>query len=316
MNLLIGTVAFVFALAALGYLSVWSGLLSQQSGEGLTDFAIAVALPLLLFRTMANADFTDSLPIALWLCYFSAAGLTWVVGYLMIIHLFGRDSRAGVVGGLSAGFSNLVLLGLPLIMGAYGDAGFKTLSLVVSIHMPVMIGVTVLLFALLGNSGSQKASPAAMLREIARTLFSNPLIIGILSGLLWRTTGFSLPTLIERLIDALAGVAGPVALFALGMGLNRHGIKGNIRPALAVAALKVILMPAIALIMAKSMGLTPISGKVAVVAASLPSGVSSYVIASRFGTGQGLASNAMTIGTLMAALSTAMWLAVAEWVFG
>jgi len=55
---------------------------------------------------------------------------------------------------------------------------------------------------------------------------------------------------------------------------------------------------------------------VAVVAAGLPSGVNSYLIAVQFGTGQALASNQLTIATGMAVFSTAFWLLVVQHVFG
>lgn len=58
------------------------------------------------------------------------------------------------------------------------------------------------------------------------------------------------------------------------------------------------------------------TAKVAVAAAALPAGVNSYLVAMQFGTGQALASNAMTIGTAAAVGSTAMWLAIAQLVFG
>jgi predicted permease len=55
---------------------------------------------------------------------------------------------------------------------------------------------------------------------------------------------------------------------------------------------------------------------VAVVAASLPAGVNSYLIATQFGTGQGLASNQMTLSTLMAVMTTSAWLLVVGCIFG
>ena len=68
--------------------------------------------------------------------------------------------------------------------------------------------------------------------------------------------------------------------------------------------------------MAWALDLPPLAAKVAVVTAALPSGVNSYLIATQFGTGQGLASNAMTIGTAAAVLTSAFWLAVTQAVFG
>jgi malonate transporter len=129
-------------------------------------------------------------------------------------------------------------------------------------------------------------------------------------------TGLELPTLAAGLVDALAGIAGPVALFAMGLGLRKFGISGNLRPALALSALKLFLMPAVALGMALLLGLSPLAAKVVVASAALPSGINSYLIATQFGTGQALASNQMTIATACAVVTTAFWLTVAQAVFG
>ena len=63
-------------------------------------------------------------------------------------------------------------------------------------------------------------------------------------------------------------------------------------------------------------GLPPLTAKVAVATAALPAGINTYLIAVQFGTGQGLASNQMTITTACAVVTTAFWLSVAEMVFG
>ncbi|TIT33267.1 MAG: AEC family transporter, partial [Mesorhizobium sp.] len=136
------------------------------------------------------------------------------------------------------------------------------------------------------------------------------------AGWVWRIADLPLPALAVRLVDALANIAGPVALFAMGLGLCRFGISGNVRPALALSALKLLLMPAVALGLVWLLGLPPLSAKVAVVAAALPSGVNSYLIATQFNTGQALASNQMTIATACAVVTTAFWLTVVVHVFG
>jgi malonate transporter and related proteins len=84
---------------------------------------------------------------------------------------------------------------------------------------------------------------------------------------------------------------------------------------LALAAIKLFLMPAVALAMAWALGLPPMAAKVAVVAAALPAGVNSYLIAAQFGTGLALASNLMTIATAAAVVTTAFWMSVAQALF-
>jgi malonate transporter len=316
MSSLTETVLFVFSLVALGYLAGLTGYLKPASGEGISDFAIGVAMPLLLFQTMVKADFHGVAPWQLWCAYFTAVAVTWAVGHLVTTRLFGRDERTGIVGGVSSSYSNVVLLGAPFILGIFGTDGFEVLSLLVSVHLPIMMMASIILFEMFGRENSEPVHPLRIIQSYFRKLLVNPLIIGILAGLAWRISGAALPVLVTRLVDALAATAGPVALFAMGLSLRRFGISGNIRPALALSVLKLFLMPALVLGLVWLFGLPPLTAKVAVVVAALPSGVNSYLIAAQFGTGQALASNQMTIATACSVVTTAFWLAVVGHVFG
>jgi malonate transporter and related proteins len=310
------TILFVFGLVALGYLAGLSRYLKAEVGDALTEFAVGVALPLLLFRTMVGADFHGSAPWALWTAYFSAAAAVWLVGHLAMTRIFKRDSQIGVVGGFSSAYSNLVLLGIPFMLGVYGQEGFEILSLLIAVHMPAMTMVSIILFDVFGHRKSGSITAGEIFRAFLRRVLPNSLMIGILAGVMWRATGIDLPPLVVRLIDSLADVAGPLALFAMGLGLRKFSISGNILPAAVLSLLKLCLMPAVALGAALLLDLPPMTAKVAVAAASLPAGVNSYLLAVQFGTGQGLASSQMTIATACAAVTTAFWLAVAHAVFG
>ena len=127
------TVLFVFGLVALGYCAGWSGYLKTQTGDGLAEFAVGVAMPLLLFRTMISADFHGAAPWRLWAAYLAAAIVAWVAGSLVTTQVFGRDRAAGVVGGVAACFSNTALLGIPFTLGVFGQEGVDVLSLIISV---------------------------------------------------------------------------------------------------------------------------------------------------------------------------------------
>ena len=316
MSPLTETVLFVFGLVALGYIAGWTGYLKTEAGEALSQFAVGVALPVLLFRTMVNADFHGAAPWRFWAIYFAAVIATWTAGHLVMTRIFGRDGKAGIVGGVSSAFSNLVLLGIPFMLGVFGQPGFEVLSLLISVHLPTMMMASIVLFQLFGREPGARLQPLDVIHDFLGRLLRNPLIIGILAGLAWRLTGLPLPSLAIRFVDALADVAGPMALFAMGLDLRKFGISGNVRPAILLSALKLILMPALVLLLAWIIGLPPLTAKVAVAAAALPSGVNSYLIAVQFGTGQALASNQITIATACAVVTTAFWLSVAQMVFG
>jgi predicted permease len=316
MSPLVQTIALVFGLVALGYGAGLSGYLKAELGEALAEFCVAIALPLLLFRTMVNTDFAGSAPWLLWAVYFSAVAIAWTAGQLVTTKVFKRDRRAGIVGGMASAFSNLVLLGMPFMLGTFGKEGFAVLSLLVCVHLPIMTAVSMLQFQWADRGSRPPIGVWRFAALLLRNLACNPLIVGILAGLTWRFSALGLPDLAVRFVDALANVAAPVALFAIGLSLRRFGISGNILPALAVTAVKLFVMPAAALVLAKLCGLPPLTAKVAVVAAALPSGVNPFLIASMFGTGQALASNAMTLATAGAVLTTAFWVFVAQLTFG
>lgn len=315
MSPLVETILFVFSLVALGYLSGLTGYLKPEVGEGVSAFAVNIAMPLLLFRTMIGADFHGAAPWSFWGVYFAAAIAAWTVGHLLTTRVFGRDSQAGVVGGVSSAFSNLVLLGIPFVLGVFGQPGFEILSLLISVHLPIMIMASIVMFEIFAGKG-ETVQPLRIFATFIKKMAVNPLIVAIIAGQIWRATGIALPGLSLRLLDALADTAGPIALFAMGLSLRRFGLSGNIRPALVLSVVKLFVMPAVAMLLAWTFDLPPLTAKVAVAAAALPSGVNSYLIATQFGTGQALASNQMTIATACAVVTTALWLSLAQMVFG
>lgn len=315
MSPVVETIAFVFGLVGLGYVAGWTGLLRPTVGDALTEFAVVIAVPTLLFRTIANVDFHGAAPWALWLVYFSAVPVAWIAGQLLTTYVFGREKAVGVVAGIAASFSNLLLLGIPFTLSVFGQPGMEVLSLLLAIHLPLMMAASIITFEWARRSEATAPQPMRILRDFLKNLFTNPLIIGILAGLVWRSTGLEMPSLGIRFIDAFATMAGTLALFAMGLGLWKFGISGNIMPSLALSVLKLVLLPAAALAAAWVAGLPPLTAQVLVLAAAMPTGVNPYLIASRFGVGQVLASNTMTVSTALAVLTTGFWLALAQLVF-
>ncbi|WP_271894532.1 AEC family transporter [Candidatus Phyllobacterium onerii] len=316
---LIQTIIVVFGVIAIAYAAAHFKLLDERVGDGLSDFVFVIAAPLLLFRTMVTADFHGTAPWSLWTAYFIGVIVAWAASDLAIKLFFGRDNRAGVVAGVSGAFSNLVFLGMPLMLGVFGQNGFAILSLIVAVHMPVMMAASITLHELaMRRDGVFKGEShwVAVIGSFFNSLLRNPFVLGILAGWIWRLLGLRMPDAADALIETLSGVAGPVALFAMGMGLKKFGVSGNIAAAVLMSAIKLVLMPAVVLGAAWLIGLPPFTAKIAVVAAALPAGVNSYLIATRFGTGQALASNSMVMATALSALTLTFWVSVATRIFG
>jgi malonate transporter and related proteins len=317
MTSLIETTVFVFGLVALGYVTGITGLLSTKVGDALTQYAITLAVPSLLFRTIAEADFAGKDLLSLWGSYFSGVAIVWIIGQLATTYILGRDRRASIVGGVAGCFSNSVLIGIPLVLDIYGPEGFEILSMIVMVHLPILLAASIVVFAWVDlMEGGPSKSAGAVVQEFFRNLFRNPIVVGVFAGILWNVSGLSMPSIGQRFVDTLASTAGPVALVAMGLGLGKFGISGNIRPAMLLTAIKLVVMPTVVLGIVLLVGLPPLVATIAVLTAALPTGVNPYIIAMQFGTGQGLASNTMTLTTAVSAITILGWLWVLGLIFG
>ncbi len=316
MDQIVTIVLPVFGLIGIGYAAAWLKVLPEGSDRTLADFCFVIAIPLLIFRILATADFSGGSPIHLWLAYYGGFAVVWIAGTLAVRRLFGRDARTGVVAGVSAAFPNTVLFGIPLIFVAYGDAGAAALAVLIAINLPVMMSVSAILNqrALVVDGEASHADPLSALRSAAIALVQNPIIIGIAAGILWRLLGLPLGGPVGTVVDRLSGVGGTLALFTVGMTLRRYGLSGNLRPALIIAGLKLVVMPAIVFaLLATVISLPPVWAKALVVVSACPTGVNAWLVAARFRTGEGIASNVITLSTAASAVTVAVWLHVVQW---
>lgn len=316
MELIVTIVLPVFGLIGVGWFSAHSGYLKPETGDGLVDFVFQIAVPLLVFKTIATADFTGAQPWSLWASYFSGILVSWALGTLIIRRVFRRDARAGVVGGISAAFSNTVLIGIPLALTAYGREGAAAIFLLISIHLPVMMLVSTLLqqrATRLDGLTDNKSNLFDTLKNIFVSLAKNPIVVGIVSGGLWYLLGLPLTGLAETVIERLGAVAGTLALFAMGMSLRRYEVSGNILPAIFLSAVKLSVMPAVVLLAALYVFPLPdLWVKAIVITAACPAGVNTFLIAAHFKTGQALASNTIAISTGLGFGTVALWLYIVE----
>ncbi|MEO9459034.1 MAG: AEC family transporter [Lentilitoribacter sp.] len=314
----IETILYIFSLIGLGYIAVATKYLKPEIGEGLTSFIYNVGVPLLLFKNILNADFGSGEVLVIWAVYFSAGLVVWTLSHLVVQFVFGRDTRAGVVAGVTGAFSNCVLVGIPFITGVYGEEGVAILSKILTIHLPVMLAATIIQFEWASRRDGAVETEInfnGVLKKFLKQLLSNPLVLGILAGFVVKMLAVNPPPLADRLIESISATVGPLALFAVGMATRRYGVSGQIPPALVLVSFKLMLMPAIVLGLSLVFGVPEFTTRVLVSIAALPVGINSWVVAQQFGTGQRLAATSITIGTATAVLSTGLWLLICDLIF-
>lgn len=313
-------VAPVFLLIGIGYCLARFRVLNQTIGEALGDFVFIVAIPVLIFRSLINADLSGGFPLTLWGSYFMGVAVAWTLGTLVIRKIFGREARAGAIGAISASYSNVVLVGMPLIAAVYGNGGLVPLLLIISIHLATMTVLTAIAMERTAaiDSGGEMPPVGKLALEAGRKVCANPLIITVIFALIWRQTGLEIPEIGDDVLRRIAATALPLALLSLGMSLVQYGFRGNILPGFLLGAIKILIMPAVVFMAAAFLfQLPPLWTAAATLAAGCPTGVNAYIFANRYGTGHAMSANAISLTTLVAIGTISLWTSfLAHWFGG
>src|ERR671912_913426 len=168
----LGIVLPVFGLIGVGYLARQARLVTDRAGEGLSEFVFALAVPCLIFRTLVRAEIPEVQPWGYWISYFAGVAVVWGLAMWAARRFFAVSGTAAVVAGFSAGQANTVLVGIPMILKAYGDEGAVPLFLLIAVHLPVTMTLATVL------AEGRQASPLVILRR----LLTHPIVVAILAG--------------------------------------------------------------------------------------------------------------------------------------
>jgi malonate transporter and related proteins len=304
-----GIVLPVFLLIGAGYAATRFGLIRQSAVDGLMVYAMSFAVPVLLFRGVATLDLVTYFDWRLLVSFYAGAVLCFALGIAAARLVFRRRPGESVAIGFGALYSNSLLLGLPVIGRAFPEALPPTYA-IISIHAAFcyLLGITVMEAVRADGRGL-----LGTLRAIAATLFRNPLMIGILLGFLANGADLDLPAPVWAAVDMMAGAALPVALFGLGGILTRYALRSGVGEAAVIAALALLLHPALALGLAHGVFALPDHFvRAAVVTAAMGPGVNAYVFAALYGRGQAQAASVVLLSTALAILTVPVWIVVLD----
>lgn len=300
-------VAPVFGLIALGYGFGRRHWLSPTAEQGVSEFAFNLAIPALLFKTVATAEFQDLSVAGVWVSFYGAIAAGYLASVLGTIYVLKRDPKDGPSIAMSTIFGNAVMLGIPISLTTYGPAAAAPLALILSTHAPTLWLATTLHARILDRQEGSglKGVAGTLFRDLSR----NPIIVGIACGVAWRLTGLDMPEVALKLLSLLAQAGVPAALVALGLSLTRFEIKGQMPTLTMILALKLLLMPAVALFLGIVVfQLEPVSAGVVAIVASVPTGANAYIFASKNGRAINSASGAVALGIVISAVTVSVLL--------
>jgi malonate transporter and related proteins len=309
----------IIVTVALGWLAGrlrWLGEPEADPARILSNAAFYIFVPALLFRTTARVDLA-ALPGRMLIAYFLP-----VMALMLLVYAWQRRRRsrhgalpvaAPAVRAISVGFGNTVQMGIPMAAAVFGEAGLGLHLMLVSVHALVLLSLSTALVELdLAHDKSQReggASPWATLRSTLRNTVIHPVVLPVLAGLAWNAAGLSVPALADEVLQLLGSAVVPLCLVLIGLSLAYYGVQGQMRGGIAIAAAKLLLVPALVLGVAHwGFGLGGLPLAVMVMAAAAPVGSNALIFAQRYRAQEAEATTAIVFSTLAFMLSAPLWL--------
>lgn len=290
------TILPIFALIGLGYFMVKRGLFSQSGVTDLTRFIFYLAVPSLLFRTAASGVLHQKLELGILLAYY---GTAVVLLFLTFLFLKKRDIERAIVAAISACFSNLVLVGLPIVQTAYPPEALAPLMTLITFNAMILFTIPCVMME---TTRQGSVNIFRLIWGALKSVLSNPLVIALCCGLLVAELNLSLPYVVDRVTNLLATSAPAVALFAVGGGMARYSLKleDTRRSVLTATASKLLIMPfGVWVICEYIIGTSALWTTIATLAAATPTGANAFIFATRYQIGDRIAGNAILLTTML-----------------
>ena len=308
MDVVFEVVVPLFGLLVCGYGVARTRLLGPEGIQGIANFVFYCAIPALLFRGLAAGTMPAKIDFGVVYAFFLGC-LVAFAATMLVARLANRAMLAEqALAGVTVSFGNVVLLGIPLVYVAFGERGVLPVTLISSFHSVILLTLaTILVESALGpRAGNFLRAAKATLGALA----TNPIIVAIVAGFLWRVLDLPLPVPAKSFLTLLSGAAAPCALFSLGATLTTFRIGGDLRHVAAIATAKLAVLPLVVWLLATRLfDLEAVEAAVVTMLAALPTGVNPFILARKYGVYVERAASAVVVTTALSVVTLALLLA-------
>jgi len=288
-----------FALIFLGTGARAVGFCDEAGARVIGRFAFFIVLPAFMFTYVAANDPRDFFNFG-FLWRYELVTIIVFAGSAVFARLaFGLTRAESGIFGLNNAYPNYGYMGVPLVILAFGEEAALPMGLMLFADTVVLLALTAFYVS------KESRSIASALGQILLTMAKNPLLQSVVAGLVFASSGLTMPLVMERIITLLANAAAPSALFALGATLYGQPIRQAFAEISAITIIKLIAHPAlVAAVFLLIPGLDLLWVKVAIIAACLPVAANVFMLAQFYQTYPGRTASAILASTVMATFTT------------
>lgn len=279
MSIIIQAVIPLFCIILVGYLAGRFKSCGVSSAKVLNAFVMKFPLPILVFGSIANESldrifnlpFVGAFLIGLFLPLFIVLWISRVI--------YKETLTKSVMRSMAVSFPNVGFMGIPLLGTLFGKEGVLIAS--VSVFLSVFQMIFTIIICEIDKE--EKVDIKESIKSGAILLVKHPMMIATILGLLYSSSTFPMPIPLENFTKWLGGVAGPTALFSLGLLLVGQKFSKGKAEVTTVSALKLFLQPAITFACLMFFNADPIWAAGGLILSALPTGVAISVFSDYYG---------------------------------
>ncbi len=284
----------IFILLAGGYISKLIKVLKQKQSRSLFDFVVVFALPCLIFDKIYHLNFNFSLILLIFAGFIS----TSLAGIISVI--IGRVFKFSKPTILSmfvlSAFGNTLFVGMPVVSNVFGEEFVGEVIMYDSLAGAIPISILVPLILAMNNG-----EKVTIVKNI-KTIIYFPPFIGLVLGLALKD--FKIPEFVFAPIRMFGDSATPVALFAIGLSLGFNAIKSSYKSTVIVLFMKMILAPAIFILILQCFGAAfDKSTLIAVLESSMPTATIVCVMVMKAKLDSNLAASSVAFGLVLSVIT-------------
>lgn len=286
----------------LGYFLHRTPLLDDNFANKLNNFVFKAALPVQLFKNLAESDFYTVWDGSMVLFCFvvSLASILIMLGLSFMLR--DRSLRAEF---MQAGYrSSQALMGAALLENIYGTTGPLALILIGAVPLYNVAAVTML--TLMWPEGGRLDRKTIL--KALKGIVTNPIILGIVVGLLWALLEIPQPVIFRRAVEEFSATATPLGLIALGASIDLKKAVGCLKPTLVCSTFKLVVFVALFLPLAILLGCRGELLVAMLVMLGSPTTVSCFSMARSMGHEGVLTSSTVMLTTIFSAFTFTGWL--------
>lgn len=294
----------------IGWALVQLKVASPSDAKPLTTVFLYVCAPATLIVLLASEDLDNLLDGRLIIGVVAGFAIVYAGVFVLFRAVMRQPVEVSAFGAFAASGFNAVAIGLPVMLGVFGNSGTIPVVVATIIFLVVLVPLTLTLSSM--STGASADSVAVAFGKGLLTTAKNPIVIATAIGLLLGGFDVTLPEVATSSLNTLGAATIVTALVALGMTIELKDVRAGGVEMLWMSAVRCLVAPAAAVGLAFGLGMSDLGSAEFVVMFSLPTAKTVFVLSEQEGAYKKQVAGIVGLTSIAAIVTLPLWITITD----